>query len=132
MGLRTFVLTLGLGALAMYLLDPESGQRRQERLIERLEGLGDMVGLRGAVTLTGGYAPGDILADRIRMALGRVVTHPRRLRVEVEDGEVTLAGPILADDVERAVAAVEGVPGVRAVVNDLTVLSEADHPALQG
>jgi hypothetical protein len=53
------------------------------------------------------------LVERVRAELGRVVSHPRALDVIAsDDGCVCLAGPILTEEADRAIAAVRSVRGV--------------------
>ena len=142
---------IGLGATLMYFLDPQGGRRRRALVRDQLTSLShemsefsDVVrrdaanraqGLwaeaRSAVT---GKTPDDrTLAERVRSYFGRCVSHPRALRVAVDDGRVTLTGPVLADEVDGLVSCVRNVPGVTDVVNRLDVHREAgDLPALQG
>jgi hypothetical protein len=74
-----------------------------------------------------------VLLERVRAQLGRFVSHPHAIDVEVADGTVTLRGPILADEVDGVVATVLGVRGVRSVTNELEAHdSPLGIPALQG
>jgi len=75
----------------------------------------------------------DVLVDRVRSRLGRVVSHPHAIRVQAIDGSVTLAGPILAYEVDDLLSAVSAVRGVKSVSNQLEVHpSAAGIPSLQG
>jgi hypothetical protein len=49
--------------------------------------------------------PDEILAERVRAALGRVVSHPGSIEVQANAGTVTLRGPILEREVGRALRA---------------------------
>jgi hypothetical protein len=58
---------------------------------------------------------GEALADRVRAGLAEVTRYPAAIEVEVRDGIVTLARPVLrqeADEVRRVVADLPGVAGV--------------------
>jgi osmotically-inducible protein OsmY len=59
------------------------------------------------------------LVERVRAKLGRVCSHPRAIDVYVSDGEVTLIGPALADEVRDLLSAAASVRGVHSVVNEL-------------
>jgi hypothetical protein len=73
------------------------------------------------------------LANRVRSKLGRCVSHPRSIDVEVHDGRVALRGPVLASEAQDAFDAARWVPGVRHVVNQMEVHSEPSNiAALQG
>jgi hypothetical protein len=75
----------------------------------------------------------DRLRERVRSKLGRVCSHPRAIEVYVSDGEVTLLGPALADEVRTLLTTAASVRGVHAVVNDLEPHDSPDGvPALQG
>src|SRR5690606_10683042 len=75
----------------------------------------------------------SVLEDRVRAALGRVVTHPASIDVAARDGVVTLAGPILADEVPQLLESVRAVRGVRDIEDRLEVHTEPGRiPGLQG
>jgi hypothetical protein len=74
-----------------------------------------------------------VLAERVRAQLGRAVSHPRAIEVEVTDGRVCLRGPVIEGEVPRLLSAVRSVRGVREVVSALEQHEEpGDVPALQG
>jgi uncharacterized membrane protein len=140
-----------LGAGVMYLLDPISGKRRRAFTRDKMTHLAKeadrVVGqtghdlrnrYEGAVADAKGLwtqedVTDDILADRARTALGRVISHPRSLEVSAEHGWVTLRGPILAGEEKRLLRRIRAVPGVRGLDNKLEVYKSAAHiSALQG
>jgi uncharacterized membrane protein len=140
-----------VGAGAMYLLDPDRGARRRALLRDRgvraSHKLGDGLAAtaRDARNRTAGAAAelrsrfrpdqtdDEVLHDRIRSAIGRVVSHPSAITVEVSDGRVTLTGHVLVEEVNNLVKQVEGVRGVKEVRNELEFHQTADGvPALQG
>ena len=149
---RGAVLTgFGLGAGLMYFLDPERGRRRRalvrDKLAHTANVSSDAVGTTGRDlthraggamarvrgTLRRGTADDVVLVERVRAQLGRVVSHPHAVRVDGADGRVTLRGPILQAEVNQLIHAVERVPGVREVVNNLEEHKEPGNlPALQG
>ncbi|MEA2553174.1 MAG: hypothetical protein QOJ65_1350 [Fimbriimonadaceae bacterium] len=151
MKLKAFVEGIGLGALSMYLLDPERGPRRRvlirdqvvhqvntkrtaldvmvRDLRNRVQGLQHEVQQR----FDDSPAPDSVLPERVRAALGRVVSHCGSLEVSAQSGVVTIAGPILAQEVEACLKTARMVPGVKHVVNSLDVHETPDHvPGLQG
>ena len=123
--------TAAAGALAMYFLDPQGGRRRRvrtrdkaERVARRMRGAYDVtlrdtrhraMGIKaiGRRVLRRGGVDDGTLAGRVRAALGRYVSHPHAIEVTVSEGEVGLAGPILAHEVPAFMKAVKRVPGVR-------------------
>jgi hypothetical protein len=75
----------------------------------------------------------SVLVDRVRSKLGRIVSHPAAIVVTAQDGNVTLAGPVLASEVPHLLSCVKWIPGVKDVNNNLEVHEQAEnHPALQG
>jgi uncharacterized membrane protein len=135
----------------MYFLDPDLGARRRHRLLDRLtharrvggEGLDTAVrdlgnrtrGLAAAVRarVQRGDTDDRIVEERVRAALGRLVSHPGAIDVLSELGRVTLAGPVLAGERDSLLAGVARVRGVTEVVDRLDVCESAiGVPALQG
>lgn len=151
-GIPMMAAGIGLGAALMYSLDPATGRRRRALARDKAVHAGHKlrdgtdttvhdVGNRMAgwaarlrSTIGGSETPSDdILTARVRSALGRVASHPRSVEVTVGDGVVTLSGPVLAGEVDRILAAVRRVGGVRDVESLLDVREQrADEPALQG
>jgi hypothetical protein len=147
----TFGAGLGLGTGLMFLLDPDRGKRRRALLRDKCawsarktgetaqvtaRDLRNRVqGIANSVQSTFRSEPVDDgkLTDRVRSKLGRNVSHPRAIEVSVQNGRVTLSGPILSEEVPYLLACVNRVSGVKEVVNHLELHDEADnHPALQG
>lgn len=126
---------LGMGAVAMFLLDPQLGTRRRALLRDKMLHLGR----RGATATGRGArdlrnrargkvhelvdrlrrAPVDdrVLTERVRARLGHAVTHPAAIAVSCENGRCTLAGPLLAGEHEGLLAAVAAVPGIGEVID---------------
>lgn len=147
----TLLSGLGLGAGLMYLLDPERGRRRRAVLRDRLtlawrkqeavfsKALRDL-NQRASGWLAEARAlarntpvSDDVLVERVRARLGRVVSHPHAIGVTADQGRVTLSGPILAREVDDLIARVYAITGVTGVENNLEVYQKPDHiSALQG
>ena len=140
-----------LGAVAMYFLDPHSGRRRRARTKDRLVHAGKVVSDAGKVTArdasqrVSGLIAGtkrlfsheevtdEVLVERVRAELGRVVSHPHAVDVFVNVGHVSLSGPVLAHEVRPLLRCVRSVSGVRAVSDELSVHDEAGNvSSLQG
>jgi uncharacterized membrane protein len=141
----------GLGAGLMYLLDPDRGRRRRALLRDGLAHtariLSDATGTtsrdlshrayglwaEGSQVFKSGRASDEVLEARVRSRMGRVVSHPHAVNVDVEDGRVSLSGHVLADEARTLLSSVAKVRGVREVEDQLTVHAEAgDEPSLQG
>jgi uncharacterized membrane protein len=71
--------------------------------------------------------------DRVRSRLGRIVSHPGAVHVEVMDGTVKLSGPILSHEARRVLRRIKHIGGVREVVDELERHDTSENvPALQG
>jgi hypothetical protein len=142
---------MAVGAALVYVLDPDRGGRRRalvrDKVVRgsRLTGeavdatLRDMQNrARGVAAVARGRLRREEVDDtrlleRVRAKLGRVCSHPHAIDVEVQDGEATLRGPALADEVKALLTAAASVRGVHSVVNDLEPHDSPDGiPALQG
>jgi uncharacterized membrane protein len=142
---------IGLGAALMYVFDPEKGRRRRALARDRLASAAcrsqDFMGVLGrdltkrsrgvlasARSILGtGEASDHVLTERVRSEIGRVVSHPHALQVEVTQGRVTLRGPVLEREADELVDCVKSVRGVGEVEDHLERHSSAEHiSALQG
>jgi uncharacterized membrane protein len=140
-----------LGAGLMYLLDPISGKRRRAFTRDKMTHLAKetdrVVGqtsrdlrnrYEGAVAEAKRFwteedVADDVLADRVRTAVGRVISHPRSVEVSAEHGWITLSGPIIASEEKRLLHRIRRVPGARGVENKLEVYKSTAHiSGLQG
>jgi hypothetical protein len=147
----TFGAGLGLGTAAMFLLDPDRGKRRRALLRDKLAWAARKTAeaidttARDVSNRTRGLAaefqsklaheqPDDqVLVERVRAKLGRVVSHPSAINVTARDGCLTLRGPILASELKKTESCVLSVIGVRELSNELEVHDSAENnPALQG
>lgn len=145
------LLSSGLGAAAMYYLDPARGRYRRALVRNGVVHAGhkaqkgvNVVG-RDTRNRTFGLVailrslldreqPDDaVLVERVRACLGRAVSHPHSVKVDADDGVVTLSGPILEDEVPLLIDCTLGVHGVRDLRNHLDIRAEAGSvPGLQG
>jgi len=145
---------VGLGAAVMYLLDPARGRRRRHLIADRFTHTGRVAGdaigttrrdlanrTRGVVAAMRGRLTGDdagaaddvVIVERVRAELGRAVSHPGAIEVTVDDGRVTLDGPVLEHEADRLIDRVRHVRGVRDVESRLKRHEHADGvPGLQG
>jgi osmotically-inducible protein OsmY len=60
------------------------------------------------------------LRDRIQQRLGRMVSHPGAISVDVDNGVVRLSGGVLAKERDGLLAQVHDMPGVQKLVNAMT------------
>src|SRR5262245_10926956 len=140
-----------LGVALMYFLDPNSGRRRRARTRDKVVHAARVVNEGAKVTARdtvhraqGAWAEArklfsqetisdEVLIERVRAELGRLVSHPHAIEVASAGGHVTLIGPILSHEVRPLLRSVRRVSGVRAVSDQLTVYSEPGNvSSLQG
>jgi hypothetical protein len=143
---------LVLGALAMYLLDPDRGRRRRAIVRDkarraygdalafgcaairdarhRIEGLAARTRRLMAANKTDDELR---LIERVRARMGRAVGNPHAIHVGALGGRVVLSGPVLASEAPRLLATVRAVPGVLDVDEHLVLHdTPASVPSLQG
>ncbi len=142
---------VGLGAAAMYLLDPDRGKRRRALVRDKFALATRKTGecmevtardlrnrTRGTIAaiqsrFSSEQTDDAVLVDRVRSKMGRIVSHPSAIQVTAQNGNVTLGGAILANEVAHLLSCVKWIHGVKGVNNKLEVHEEpGDHPALQG
>ncbi|MBT2324844.1 BON domain-containing protein [Variovorax paradoxus] len=137
----------------MYYLDGTMGRRRRalarDKVVGTAHDLSDYVeaqGTRAADHLKGVLATGRWdrtsatepqsdaqLQGRIRARLGRLVSHPKSVEVEVRNGTVLLGGHVLASEVDGLLSQLRDMTGVKGVQNKLMPHDSAEGiPELQG
>ena len=135
----------------MYILDPDRGGRRRalirDKVVRASNATQDYVGkmsrdlsnrAQGIVAETKNLfrredVPDEVLLERVRTELGRHAVHHRALDITVNQGRVTLSGPVLRSEVDEIISCVESVRGVSEVDNRLEVHEQAGSvSALQG
>jgi osmotically-inducible protein OsmY len=135
--LLSFLAGAAIGAGLMFLLDPDRGNRRRALARDQVTSAGRRAGdeLGAKARHLGNRARGlvasararfqadqpddDVVRERVRAELGRVVSQAGPVVVEVEHGVVTLSGPIAAAEREELIGAVRQVRGVRDVEDRL-------------
>lgn len=149
--MRSWICGVGVGAGAMFLLDPGRGPRRRALIRDKavranrktrdaIDATARDVGnrLTGVVSdaraMFANDTPDDrVLCERVRAELGRAASHPRAIDVVAHEGTIILLGDVLASEVPSIVSAVRSVRGVEAVQNQMTTYASADNvPSLQG
>jgi osmotically-inducible protein OsmY len=135
--LVSFLAGAAIGAGLMFLLDPDRGTRRRALARDQVLGAGRRAGdqlgakarhighrARGLAAsararFQGEEAEDEVVEERVRAELGRVVSQSGQVMVQVEHGVVTLSGPILTAEREELISAVRRVRGVRDVEDRL-------------
>lgn len=143
------LLGLGAGTAAAYLADPQLGKRRRAALARNtgkffkkaVQATSDSLidaqnHLAGAIAgikrnLEHREASDQVIEQRIRSRVGRVVSHPRKIHVVSDRGVATLWGVVLEKEVSSLIETVERVPGVREVVDQLEIAAPDEFPAAQ-
>jgi hypothetical protein len=129
-GIVLAVAFAAFGAGLMYMLDPARGRRRRalarDQIVHAKHVVQDAArrtardtsaraqGLwaRARMRFTREDVSDQVLRERVRSALGRAVSHPHAIRVDVRDGCVCLSGGVLEHEIESLVEAVSRVRGV--------------------
>lgn len=146
-----FFTGLGVGAGAMFILDPDRGKRRRALMRDQCAHLVSKSSIalgktsrdlrnrvKGMVAeskamFADQHVPDSTLVDRVKSVLGRYPVHNRSINVDVLDGKVILSGETLSKELDTLLDAVKSVKGVREVVNNLTVHQTAEGiSSLQG
>lgn len=147
----TMLIGMGIGVSLMYFLDPSRGSRRRALARDQILHAGRVMraaagtttrdvanrasGVAARLRSAREHGPIDdrVLRERIRSQLGRIVSHPRAIAVDVTDGIVTLRGTILQSEVGHLTEAIRRMSGVSEIVDELDARKSADNvPALQG
>jgi osmotically-inducible protein OsmY len=148
---RALLTGLGLGLGLMYFMDPERGRRRRALARDKVTHTtracaGTMsavwadlahrsAGLVARARRIGRRDPvdDDVLVERVRAKLGRLVSYPHAIDVSAIDGCVHLRGVALQSEVPGLVRTISRVSGVRDVIDALDAHpSAAKIAALQG
>lgn len=127
----------GLGAGLIYFLDPDRGRRRRALLCDQTRHLTREARIRCAKRGRdfGNRARGlwaeagarlrceevsdEVLVERVRSKMGRVVSEPGDIEVLAREGRVTLRGVGFAHEADRLLRSVSKVRGVHGVENQL-------------
>ncbi len=151
--LAFWVAGAAIGALTMYLADPDRGRRRRALATDKMRSLATKTtdaidvasrdlnnrvqGLRvhagRMFSQRSETSDDETLVARVRKEIGRMVTHPRAVKVNAQNGCITLHGPILAHERDKLVDCVRSVAGVNEVQDYLDVHENSTGvPSLQG
>lgn len=146
-----FLTGMGIGAGLMYIMDPQMGRRRRalarDQMVsmmhdaqEGMQTLGTDLSNRAhgvmaeTRNLFSSEQPSDHqLRERVRSQMGRIVSHPGAIDVDVYNGYVTLSGPIFLEEACSLLNMVRSMSGVQGVNDRLARHQEAGNvSALQG
>ena len=129
--------TLGIGAAAMFLLDPDRGRRRRAWLRDKCVSAFRKTERAYETTLcdfrnrskgvwartTAVFRRSDvsdiILLERVRAQIGRFVSSD--INVEVHDRRACLSGTVSPGEAKRILSAVERVPGIQGVLHRFVI-----------
>ena len=148
---RSLLSGIAIGAALALAFDPDQGRRRRalardkvvrgarvsrDALDATVRDMGNRA--RGIAASTRGRLWSEDVEDarvleRVRAKLGRVCSHPHAIDVDVHDGEVTLRGPVLSEEVRDVLNMTASVRGVDSVINELEAHDTNEGvPSLQG
>jgi osmotically-inducible protein OsmY len=141
----TTLILIGLGAVLMYFLDPDSGRRRRAllrdkwtRMVHRgtdaaratAKDLGNRasgVVAEAKSSVSEDHPTDEVLVSRVRSEMGRAVSQPKSIEVIANQGRVTLTGTVSAEEQNALLACVRSVRGVKDVENRLEVATAPDN-----
>lgn len=146
--ISTLLGSIGFGAGLMYFLDPEQGNRRRalvrDQAISLLNTSDQAIDktardlrnrTRGVLSEAIGSleesVPDSVIEERVRSRLGQVVRNPGVVDVSVDQGQITVQGPVLADEHDFAVSYLASTRGGREFVDRFEVIQNEDAPGLE-
>lgn len=130
-------MSFGLGAVAMYLLDPNTGARRRALTRDKLVHYGKLGRRQAGLTwhdlsnrtrgrLAWAQArfrketvSDDVLVARCASKIGRLVSNSHPIGITAEDGVVYLSGPVFADELPHLLHTLSATPGVLKIESSL-------------
>lgn len=134
---KTILIGLGVGAGAMYLMDPRHGKRRQAMIRDQFislahdtdnmvdKGVRDMRNrARGMVaeaySMLSDYDTSDWLTEqRVRSEIGRLIPYSRLIDVVAHKDRVVVRGPILVADKAYVMGKINAIRGVKTIEDQL-------------
>jgi len=138
------LVSAAVGAILMYLLDPDRGTVRRATLRDRTVHAGRlgwrwirnssedvMNRMRGMVVESRArmlwQRPSDaVLIERVRSEMGHVIRYPHKVTVTAEAGVIYLSGVVLVDEKEALIRSISRVPGVLGIRDSLEERNSLD------
>jgi hypothetical protein len=132
-----------VGASAMFILDPKKGHSRRAYFRDQAYHFSKiaMKNARVAACDLGHRTQGlisvtksrllhpevsdEVLIERVRSRLGRVVSSPRSIEISAREGKVLLKGQVLAEELDAILSEVRTVIGVKELDNELNLFDES-------
>jgi len=129
----TLLAGMAIGAGLMYIFDESRGTRRRAEARQKLAHVARLAGrsidkhsrdlanriagsvaeLRSSIRDQRRVVDDDRLVERVRAQLGHVISHPALLDVGASAGFVTVRGPVLPAEVEKAEHRIRKIRGVK-------------------
>ncbi len=149
----SLVTGLVIGAAAMYILDPDRGNRRRALARDKiLHGFrrarenankqarnawhnlyGSVAETRAKMRDATSEFDDELLAERVRAQLGHVIEHPGGLDIRVDDGCAIISGPVLDGEKEKIESRLHEIRGLWNWKLDVQAHESAGNiPSLQG
>ena len=130
------LITFGVGAGAMYLLDPDSGGRRRDHLFKQVSDWlrtfrKDQPSETQSLAVTA--ISDTMLLDLLRAELEDCIAHASLLTITVHERRVIVSGPVRGGEaalVEQCLRRLPGVTGFQLSLNEYE--RESDMPGLPG
>jgi len=132
------MLGAGAAAIGVYLFDPKDGRNRRSNLIKSTKRVMATAKHEAGKSIkdaqhhfVGGIAclsarlrteeaTDEVVVERVRSRMGRVVAHSHPIKVASDQGIVTLWGPIARHELLPLLYKVKATPGVKEIRNHLT------------
>jgi gas vesicle protein len=124
-----------LGAGVMYVVDPQKGRARRAWIRDKVSSVvrrsGNTAYNKGRHLANRAYgvaaeargAAGD-LVEHVNAAISRVLKDPTVIKVMADvNGRITVAGKVMADQIDRLLSAIHSVPGVSEVINRIEAIA---------
>jgi uncharacterized membrane protein len=138
----------GVGAALMYFLDPDRGKRRRARVRDKaihvIKQGNDAIDktardisnrVQGILSEAGALiyqttVEDEVLTERVRSKIGRVVSRAHDIKVTSQERTVTLEGTVSEEERQRLLNCVTTVRGVKGVVDKLGQREQAEETSI--